>query len=274
MLNVRTSVKTVTPACAARLMIHNKMNRPLNRITVEDYKAQMLKGRWQLNGEPIIISDDGTLLDGQHRLTAVMESGCTVQMVIVEGVPQENFVTIDTGRTRTAADVFNIEDINNATSLAAIITAYFRLIKQDGSSTSKDNLRRLRLSKAELLEFYKKNSILLQDIYKFASKCHNKLSLMRTTEIGSLYLYLHKELNHPEEKIESFFNELVGILPVTNNTIQLLRDSYLKNLLGKLALTSSQKKAYLIKTWNSYVKGKELKVLNYNKEKEGFIHFV
>lgn len=274
MSNVRTYIKTITPEYASRLMAHNNLNRPVNRLTVEDYKTQIQKGLWRLNGEPILISDDGVLLDGQHRLIAVQETGLSITSVVVEGINKEFFSTIDTGRIRTIADIFNIEEVPNANGIGAVITSFFRLNKLENSASTKDNLRRMKLSKTELLDYYKKNEHLLQSVYKFAARCHSKLSLMRTTEIGSLYLYLMRTMNHPEEKIQNFFEELCGLKTYTNNTVSLLHDILIKNLLGKVALTAAQRRAYIIKTWNSYVKGKELKVLNYNKDKEGFIHFI
>lgn len=274
MSTIRTYVKKITPEYAAILMQHNNLNRPINRITLEDYKSQIQKGLWKLNGEPIIISNDGVLLNGQHRLTAVIETGLPITSVVVEGVENNDFATIDTGRTRTIADIFNIEEIPNANSVGAIITAFFRLNKVDSSSSSKDNLRRLKMSKPELLDFYRKNSSVLQSVYKFAARCHGKLGLMKTTEVGALYLYLTRTLNHSEGKVQAFFEQLFEMTTVTNNTIKILHDTLIKGMLGKIVLTPSLRNAYIVKTWNSYIKGKELKVLNYNKDREGFLHFL
>ena len=219
MNKITTQIKAITPQYAGQLMIHNKLNRPLNRTTVEDYKSQMLKGLWVLNGEPIILSDQGTLLDGQHRLVAVQESGVTIQAVIVSGVDESTFATMDTGRNRTISDLFNIEEIPNAAAIGSIITSYFRIIRSTGSGDHQDSIRKLKLSKAEILGYYKDNATLLQKIYKFSARCRSKLSVMKISEIGSLYLYLHKMRKHSTDKIEAFFEELVNLRPTTNKTV-------------------------------------------------------
>lgn len=271
---IRSSVKTITVEYATELMKHNFFNRPLNKITVEDYKSQIVRGLWRLNGESIKISDKGNLMDGQHRLTAIIESGIPVKSLVVEGVDEKDFATIDTGRTRTISDLFNIDQVQNASQISAIITAYFRLLRSNNTSASNDSLRKLRLSKGEILEYYRKNALTIQDIHKFCTHCRSKLPVMTITEMGAFYLYLTRTLNHPYEKVEAFFKELVGLHPVTNSTVTVLHDSLIKGLAGKISFTPNQRRAYIIKTWNAYVKGKELKTLSYSKEKESFIHFI
>ena len=272
--NISSSIRTITPEYAGMLLKHNHNNRPINRVTVEDYKAQMNKGLWRLNGEPIIISCNGNLLDGQHRLIAVCESGKTIQSFVTTGVDDSTFVTIDTGRVRTGADVFNIEEIPNATQKAAIVTGYFAIKTNNTSSATRNNTRRLKTSKAELLDFYNKHAGIVDEAYAFAAKCHRKINFMTNTEIGSMFLYLILDRNHPQMKVQSFFEELFTITPITNSSVQCLYDTLLKGLLGKKVMTPAMRKAYIIKTWNYYAIGKEVKNLTYDKVKEGFITYV
>ena len=46
----------------------------------------MRNGLWELNGAAIVIDEFGNLIDGQHRLSAVVESGTTQQFVVVRNV--------------------------------------------------------------------------------------------------------------------------------------------------------------------------------------------
>lgn len=69
------TILTVTPEMAAKLLEHNKWNRPLNDLHVHRIKNQILKGKWQFNGDTIKVSADGDVLDGQHRLWAVISQG-------------------------------------------------------------------------------------------------------------------------------------------------------------------------------------------------------
>lgn len=56
----------------------NSNNRNLRGQVIASYARDMKSGAWVLNGETVKIASNGQLLDGQHRLNAVVESGQTV----------------------------------------------------------------------------------------------------------------------------------------------------------------------------------------------------
>lgn len=92
----------IGPEQAVRLLEGNKNNRPISDQTVRQYAAEMKAGRWRETGNPINIGADGTLLNGQHRLWAIIESGVTVRFHVIYETDEAAFATFDTGRTRTA----------------------------------------------------------------------------------------------------------------------------------------------------------------------------
>jgi hypothetical protein len=113
----------ITPSMAQDILSHNDNNRPLNPRTLSRYIDEMKEGRWMFNGDTISIDRDGNLLNGQHRLTAVVQSGVTIDGLIVEGLDPEAFTTMDIGRRRTGADALIIaEDAKNATCCSAACT--------------------------------------------------------------------------------------------------------------------------------------------------------
>ena len=82
----KVEVVRMTPDMARAILKNNPNNRNVKRDRVSLYASDMEKGRWQLNGESIVIDADGNLKDGQHRLMAVVKSQCTVPMIVVSGV--------------------------------------------------------------------------------------------------------------------------------------------------------------------------------------------
>jgi hypothetical protein len=116
-----TELVRVTPALAAELLGRNvALNRRVNRALVERYATDMTNGDWnEENGETIKIATDGTLLDGQHRLSAVVESGQTVRMLIVRNIHPDALSTVDTGKSRSFADVLHMRGQENARRVAA-----------------------------------------------------------------------------------------------------------------------------------------------------------
>jgi len=96
-------------------------NRPVKDAHVEWLAGMMKAGKWRLNGESIILDEDGKLLDGQHRLYAIIHSGVTIETWVARGVSRDFFPTIDTGATRTTADVLGIRGESNSAVLAAVL---------------------------------------------------------------------------------------------------------------------------------------------------------
>lgn len=111
---------TVNPETARRWLALNHKNRNLRKADLDRYTRDMLAGNWHLAGDPIRFATDGTLLDGQHRLAAIIEAGVTLPLLVVRGVRPEAQSVMDTGRRRTAADALAINGKLNAPVLAAV----------------------------------------------------------------------------------------------------------------------------------------------------------
>lgn len=265
---------TITPEIAGEFLLRNNRNRPLNQLTAEDYARQITLGLWQLNGEAIIISSKGNILDGQHRLKACCIADKSFESVVIEGVDEDNFATIDTGRARTAGDIFAIDGVSNPTRKAAIITAYYNLRRNEATYTDTEGLRKIKVSKQELLEFYLENASIVDNASTFASKSYDHVRLLPISLLGAYVVFLIHDKKHPEQKVYDFFHELNGFSEITNKTVSLLRDSLLRHITKQRVLTTTQKNAYIIKAWNSYVTGKELKNLSYNKAQEGQLKMI
>lgn len=114
-----SSVVFVTPEIAERWLTKNTRNRKLRDGDVRSYTRDMAAGNWLFTGEAVKFATDGALLDGQHRLTAIIKSGATVPMLVIRNVPTEAQSVMDTGRKRTAADDLTIAGEINTTLLAA-----------------------------------------------------------------------------------------------------------------------------------------------------------
>lgn len=110
----------MTPKWASEILAKNTKNRPLRPARVERYASDMRDGRWKLNGESVILSDKDNLMNGQHRLHAVVSSGVTVPMMLTLGVDESAFATMDAGMNRTAGDVLGMRGIANFNQVAAM----------------------------------------------------------------------------------------------------------------------------------------------------------
>lgn len=64
----------VTPALAKQWLEKNTNNRNVNFAKVKKMAKDMREGHWDTTHQGIAIATDGTLVDGRHRLMAVVES--------------------------------------------------------------------------------------------------------------------------------------------------------------------------------------------------------
>lgn len=106
---------------AAELLSNNaEGQRNISAATAERYAADMATMDWMFNGAPILLSNKGKLLDGQHRLTAIKKSGIPQILLIVAGVDAQAMATIDAGRKRSYSDILKIREIPNHSTVAAL----------------------------------------------------------------------------------------------------------------------------------------------------------
>src|SRR6266545_1760562 len=117
---VRSRVQTITPARAAEWLEANTTNRPLSRAVVRLFAEAMRRGEWLVTHQGIAFDVNGVLVDGQHRLAAIIEADRPVELTVFSEVAEGTFDVLDTGKRRTAADVLAIEGEKNSTMLAAM----------------------------------------------------------------------------------------------------------------------------------------------------------
>ena len=107
--NLSVELVFVTPEVAKRYLMQNTKNRKQSTRNVSFLAEQMRKGLFLENGESIVFDKYGRLTDGQHRLFSIIKSGKSFYIPIVRGVDTDSMATYDTGKNRSAADVFNFK---------------------------------------------------------------------------------------------------------------------------------------------------------------------
>jgi sulfur carrier protein ThiS len=110
-----TTTETITPMIAKALLGNAGPNRALSAHRVGMYASDMAAGRWKgKNGQTIVIDYNGQVIDGQHRLHAIILSGVTVTTLVVRGAEPAAQDTLDCNRARTYADALQIRGVKNA----------------------------------------------------------------------------------------------------------------------------------------------------------------
>lgn len=112
---------TITPELAEAFLDKNTSNRKLSAATVKKYTADMRAGLWEFTGDPIRFDQDGTLIDGQHRLAACIKAQKPFDAVIIYNMPSTTKDVLDGGRRRSAADVLSIHGHSSSSVIATMV---------------------------------------------------------------------------------------------------------------------------------------------------------
>ncbi len=129
--NVWMQKVDITPEMAAYWLKNNFRNRTISQDVVKAYARDMKAGKWSFTHQGIAFNDQDHLIDGQHRLHAIVMANVTVTMMVtfglpskVEGTEMTTMDCVDRGRTRSVSDQLTIQHgFKNGTITAAICTA-------------------------------------------------------------------------------------------------------------------------------------------------------
>lgn len=102
--NFVSRIVKVSPEIAATFLSRDSVNRRLDMGQVRALAETILRGEWKLTHQGIAFDETGALLDGQHRLHAIIEANTPVEMLVFDGVARDVFPVLDTGKRRSAAD--------------------------------------------------------------------------------------------------------------------------------------------------------------------------
>src|SRR6185295_11746401 len=79
---VTISKEIVTPERALQWLTNMSINRTLRQNQVDKIKEDILNGDWEFDGQPFRFSNEGKMLDGQHRAHAIIKAGKSVPSII------------------------------------------------------------------------------------------------------------------------------------------------------------------------------------------------
>lgn len=126
---VTAEVETITGELALEYLKSNTLNRKLSQRVAEILAGKIERGEWILNGDAISFDYNGKLINGQHRLTAVVLSGMSIKSFVVCGLEPEAFKTYDSPKRRMLSDAIDIAgggQVKNSKILQAVATHLFR----------------------------------------------------------------------------------------------------------------------------------------------------
>ncbi|MEO9611775.1 MAG: hypothetical protein ABJG86_00575 [Nitratireductor sp.] len=250
-MHAMTAIETVSPAQANDWLKGARNTGKLDKRTVGAYAADMAAGRWKLNGEPIIIGRSGQLLSGRLRLAACAQSGAAFPALIVRGIEDANFETIDAVRRRTVGDILTIRKEPDGRALAAALSTIWRYLHK-----AFDRKHATRFSAQQLLEILEAHPEV-------------RLSLALTKDVApvlphGLATALHYLFSCVDgEKATQFFQEICDPADANHPAPQLLR----RQMEAMRAQGGARSQQFMIgltvKAWEAFRANKPTSLLRY-----------
>jgi len=259
----------VTPEMAKEFLEKNILsNRRVREAVLLRYSNDMKEGRWKDNtSETIKITSSNIIIDGQHRLKAVVKSGVSINFHIAFNIPDKVFDVLDTGCSRSASDIFRTSGIKNDNILPSIIQQYFSLTTgwKDISSSPKN----ARLTNAQILEHYLLNEKYWQEVARKTMVWYNAFAkICAPSVLGGFYAYF-ETLN--EDKAYDFIEQLCTGFNIEHDAIVQLRNKLMKDKMSIRKMTGNLKFGLIIKAWNYFRQpNRVFKLLKFDPEKESF----
>ena len=148
-------VEVISPADARHYLGMNESNyRKPEHERIATYASDMKSGRWQLNGEAVKITKGNKLVDGQHRLMAVIEAGVPVEMLVCHDVDDDTYI-FDSGKSRTIQNVAFQSGLVGCVGGTQSLSACGYIVKGrliPGRITSRGEIIEFASSHAQLIE--------------------------------------------------------------------------------------------------------------------------
>ena len=240
----------VTPQLAELWMSQSEYNfRTQASSYVEMYAAQMTAGQWHPNLNPILIDIDNNILDGGHRLSAIIKSGVPIEMLVIRNVSKVFADGLDYLRSRTASQWLADRGAPYPHVAAAVVKSYLLISLRKWGTKAK------RLAPTDINHAYGEMKDRVQSTVTVVNKS-NKVAPVST--IGGIYLYAAKNLEcmpHESHAITLFNDLLRGAVrgPDDSPPVQLAGLLHRNRISTGRAYNHIHVRALAVVAWNHFL---------------------
>lgn len=252
----------VTPEAAKEWLERNTRNRNPRIKKVAEYVAAMRAGRWVFTGDPIQFDTERRLINGQHRLQAVVESGITQEFLVVTDLPAEAQLYMDQGSKRTPGDQMRLTfpDLKDTTVVAAIASTLIRL--ERGDFLTRDQI----ISAPDVVEWCTPR---LASLTVAAHRTRRVRQAVRVNpSVCGAAAWLSAR-NYPSQA-DHFWSSLAsGEGLVSGDPILTLRNKLMHRVATGARWTAPEEFYYVIRSWNAHIGDETLQRLQLPRNSNG-----
>lgn len=208
------SIETITPDQARELLKNNAGNRRIREAWVEALSKLMLSGAFTVTHQGIAIGNNGVVLDGQHRLLAIVRAGRPCRIMVTRGMDKEKFKWIDAGKSRSAPDRIHLVSDQGINAVACSITAFYLRCAQGKQSPTTTEIEDVFLD--------------LTDSILFAAAAWlNPVKSVTKRAVGAALACYHSK--HPIEASAFCESYMTGAMLAEGNPVLTLREAISSN---------------------------------------------
>lgn len=257
------SIETITPTKAKQWLQGNVDNRKLRESRVLFFARLLSEGEWELTGDAVVFDDQGVLINGQHRLSAVVVAKIAAQFLVLRGVPSKTQEVMDQGLSRNVADQLFRRGVKYHTQVSGALQWLYQIdyIERTGKVHYADSS--LRPSLRELLSLFEANP----ELPKEAGELNKVVYYLKVRSGPTLAVY-HRLLDIDREDAEIFFKHLQeGAGLAKSDPIWRLREWCISD--NRTRQSTGRAPAYryiamVFKAWNAWREGKPVNKLAWN----------
>lgn len=247
----------VTPEIATEWLRKVRNKAKIDQRTVTAYAQDMENGLWKLNGEPIILGKNGELLSGRLRLHACQKAGRPFTTLIIKGVDDAHFDSIDAVRRRTLADILTIRREPFGRTLAAALLIVWRYANENVVGKAK------KVSGQTLLGVLDANPDIRSSV-----RLTRDVSPILPHGVAAALHCIFSQID--AETADKFFQEIVEPTKTDGHAPYILSRQMADSLGDGGSRNQSVVIALTIKAWEAFRAGKTVGVLRFSQGTEAF----
>ncbi|OPX18908.1 MAG: hypothetical protein BZ151_12025, partial [Desulfobacca sp. 4484_104] len=257
--NITTELMEITPDIAQDMLRYNGAgNRPIRTSHVADLARAIRQGEWRITNNAIAFDVEGQVIDGQHRLLAVVRCQISIMSQVTFGLPRGTFMVIDRGKARDAGDIAGLLGMRYYKNVGTAIKLLYQF---ERGTIGKSNAGPSNTEVVLLL-------VANRDI-EFSAPVGRSVSFLLSCGIATFCHYIFAKKS--KEDADNFFESLrTGDKSSAYDPVWVLRERLLREKANRAKLPRHEIVAWVIVAWNHYRADRQIKCLRWSQSSKSF----
>jgi hypothetical protein len=222
----------------------------------------MRRGDWQANGATVVIDSQGRMIDGRHRMLAVIEADMPIDFLVVTGIDSQAQLVIDTGKSRSLEDHLHIHEVPNARH-AASATRFLWEYEHGVLQWRGDIMKRPYPTLPQLAALYEKRAGDLQDGVAQAQSVFKTVRMSKAMLAGIWPVLSSIDFEDASEFYDRLARKIMdgALIDSVEVLSRRMNNQDRPSFGGRLSIRTQA--AFMIKAWNSYRRGESMSRLTF-----------